>query len=53
MLEGEGSVNGAAKEPLRKLVAEWRVDVYSNIPGQTVRNAWLKKGMNGFKTDIY
>jgi hypothetical protein len=53
MLEGEGIVNGAAKEPLRKLVAEWLVDVYSNIPGQTVRNAWMKKGYEWFKTNIY
>jgi hypothetical protein len=27
MLEGEGIVNGAAKEPSRKLFAEWLVDV--------------------------
>jgi hypothetical protein len=44
MLEGEGILNGAAKEPSRKLVVEWLVDVYSNIPGQSVRNAWMKKG---------
>jgi hypothetical protein len=36
MLEGEGIVNGAAKEPLQKLVVEWLVDVFSNIPGQMV-----------------
>jgi hypothetical protein len=33
MLEGDGIVNGAAKEPSRKLVAEWLVDIYNNIPG--------------------
>ena len=49
MLEGEGIPNGAAKEPTRELVSEWRVTVYTNIPGQMVRNAWMKKGMNGFK----
>jgi hypothetical protein len=48
MLEGEGIVNGAAKEPSRKLVAEWPVDVYTNIPGQMVKNAWMKKGYEWF-----
>jgi hypothetical protein len=36
MLEGEGIVNQAAKEPSWKLVVEWLVDVYTNVPGQTV-----------------
>ena len=31
MLEGEGIVDGAAKGPTQKLVAEWIVDVYNNI----------------------
>ena len=48
MLDGEGVINGAANEPSRKLVAEWLVDVYTNIPGQTVRNAWMKKGYEWF-----
>jgi hypothetical protein len=43
-VRGRGIVNGAAKEPSRKLVVEWLVDVYSNIPGQMLRNAWMKKG---------
>ena len=30
MLEEAGIVNGAAKEPLQKLVAEWLVDVFSD-----------------------
>jgi hypothetical protein len=47
-LEGEGIVNGAAEESSWKLVAEWLVDVYSNIPGQTERNAWMKKGYAWF-----
>ena len=47
-MEGEGIVNGAAEESSRKLVAEWLVDVYSNIPGQTVRYAWMKKGFEWF-----
>ena len=48
MLEGEGIVNGAVKEPSCKLVAEWHVDVYTNILGQTARNAWMKKGYEWF-----
>ncbi len=43
-VRGRGDRQWAAKEPSRKLVAEWLVDVYSNIPGQTLRNAWMKKG---------
>ena len=42
MLEGEGIVDGAAKEPLWKLVAEWLIDVYTSVPGQMVRNALMK-----------
>ncbi len=49
MIEGEGIVDGAAKEPSRKLVAEWVSEVYNNFPVQTVRNAWMKRGMNGSK----
>ncbi len=48
MLEREGIVNGAEKEPSRKLVMEWLVDVCSNNPGQMVRNAWMKKGYEWF-----
>ena len=44
MLEGEGIVEGAAKEPSWKLVAKWLVDVYTSIPGQTVRNSWMRTG---------
>ena len=39
MLDGEGIVNGVAKEPSRKMVAEWLLDVYKNIPGKIARNA--------------
>jgi hypothetical protein len=48
MIEGDGIVDSAAKEPSRKLVAEWLLGVYKNIPGQTVRNAWMKKGFKWF-----
>ena len=47
MIEGEGIIDGAAKEPSRKLVAEWVLEVYSNFPVQTARKAWMKRGMNG------
>jgi hypothetical protein len=42
MLRGGGIVNGFAKEPSRQLVAEWVVDVYTNLPAQIVRNLWMK-----------
>ena len=48
MLDGDGLVNGVAKEPSRKMVAEWLFDVYKNIPGQTARTAWMKKGYKWF-----
>jgi hypothetical protein len=47
MIEGMGITNGAVKDPSRKLVAKWGLDVYSNFP-QTARNARLKNGMNDF-----
>ena len=46
MLDGDGLLNGVAKEPSRKMVTEWLLDVYKNIPGQTARNAWMKKDYN-------
>ncbi len=47
MIEGEGIVDGAAKESSRKLVTEWVLEVYS-FPEQTARNAWMKKGYEWF-----
>jgi hypothetical protein len=37
-----------AKEPTRQLVAEWALEVYKNLPAQTVRNAWRKRGFEWF-----
>ena len=48
MMDGEGIVNGIAKEPSRKMVAEWLLDVYKGIPHETGRNAWMKKGYEWF-----
>ena len=48
MVAGDGIVNGVAKEPTRQLVAEWAVEVYKNLPAQTVRNAWMKSGFEWF-----
>ena len=49
MMDGDGIVNGVAKEPSRKLVSEWLVDVYSNIPEAVGRTAWLKTNYVWFK----
>ena len=48
MVMGEGIVNGAAKEPTWQLVAEWVVEVYKNLPAQTVQNAWMKTGFEWY-----
>ena len=48
MVMGEGIVNGAAKEPMRQLVAEWVVEVYKNLPAQTVQNVWMKTGFEWY-----
>jgi hypothetical protein len=48
MLDGDGLVNGAAKEPTRKIVAEWVLEAYNSIPNQTAKHAWLKKEFEWF-----
>ena len=48
MVEGEGIVNGQAKEPSCKMVAEWVVEVYNNIPDAIGMNAWKKEGFEWF-----
>jgi hypothetical protein len=48
MLDGEGMVNGAAKEPTQKIMAEWVLEVYNTIPSQTARNTWMKKDYEWF-----
>ncbi len=44
MMEGKGIVDGVAKEPSRKLVAEWIIEVYDDIPEDIGRNAWKRRG---------
>ena len=43
-MEGDGIVDGVAKEPSRKLVAEWVVEVYNSIPEEIGQNSWKRKG---------
>ena len=44
MPEDKGIVDGVAKEPSRKLVTEWIVEVYGDIPEEVGRNAWKRRG---------
>lgn len=48
MAEGGGIVNGCAKEPSRKQIAEWLVGAYTNIPEQVGRNSWMKTNYKWF-----
>jgi hypothetical protein len=48
MTEGEGVVDGRAREPSRKVVAEWLVEVYTNLPKEIGENAWKKTGFEWF-----
>jgi hypothetical protein len=43
MMEGDGIVNGMAKEPYHKMAAEWLVEVYKNISKEIWWNEWKKK----------
>jgi hypothetical protein len=46
MMEGDGIVDGMAKEPSHKMVVEWLVQaqVYKSIPEEIRRKVWKKKG---------
>ena len=48
MVDGEGIVDGVAKEPSLKMVAEWLLDVYNNIPEEIEMNKWKKEGFELF-----
>jgi hypothetical protein len=41
-VDGDGIVNGQAKEPSRKMVADWLMEVYNNIPETIGINARKK-----------
>ena len=47
-MEEDGIVNGQAKEPYHKMVAEWLMEVYNNIPKTIGINAWKKEGYEWF-----
>ncbi len=42
MFDGGGNVDGVAKEPTWKLVAEWIIGTYLNISVDAGKNAWEK-----------
>jgi hypothetical protein len=44
MTEGGGMTAEVAKEPTRKLLAEWIVGAYENINEEMGPDAWKKKG---------
>jgi hypothetical protein len=46
--DGGGIVDGKAKEPMRKMVAEWLVEIYSNMPRDIGKNLWKKAGFKWF-----
>ena len=48
MLDGDGLVDGVAKEPTRKLGAEWIIGMYRNISVDTGKKAWKKTGYEWF-----
>ena len=47
-MEGEGVVDGRARELSCEIVAEWLVEVYSNIPEEIGKNSWKKEGFEWF-----
>jgi hypothetical protein len=44
MVGGEVIVNGQAREPYRKMVTEWLMDTYNNVPETIGINVWKKMG---------
>lgn len=48
MMDGGGVEDGVAKEPSRKMVAEWVVETYTAMPETIGRNAWMKTGFEWF-----
>jgi hypothetical protein len=48
MTEGEGIVNGKAREPIIEMVADWLIAVYSNLPVEIGKHSWKKAGFEWF-----
>ena len=48
MVDGEGIVDGQAKELSHEMVVNWLVEGYNNIPEEIGRNAWKKEGFEMF-----
>ena len=48
MTDGERTADGVAKEPSRKMVAEWCVDTYTSMPESIGRNTLMKRGFEWF-----
>jgi hypothetical protein len=44
MMDGAGVLNGIAKEPSCKQVAEWLLEAYTTMPKKITRNTWKKEG---------
>ena len=53
MVDGEVIFNGQAKEPPHKMVVEWLVEVYNNIPEDIEWNAWKKECFEWFKLTFF
>ena len=49
MFNGGGVVDGVAKEPTRKLVAEWIIGAYRNITTEIEKTLGRKRVMNGLR----
>ena len=47
-MKGDGIVDGAAKEPLQKLAAEWVIDIYTNISSEIGWKTWQKEEFEWF-----
>jgi hypothetical protein len=48
MMDGVGMVDGIVKETAPKMVAQWLVNMYTNIPEEIGRNAWRKNCFKWF-----
>ena len=49
MMEGGGIINWKAQEPTRKMVVDWFVEMYSNMPVEIGKIPGSRQGLSGFK----